>query len=217
MSITKSRLLQIIKEEVEQVREGWGGRGGRYRGGDTTGYRGSYSDTPWYRQGGSGRMSDAEARERGARGYDEPYEKEAPRGPRGGLVHSSVSIYVDPDLAAEMNRNLAEKLDDAARVFIDQTGYDGMAGKLILGKNPTTGFYDVGERWVLSKSDGGYTFTIGAVTGSGASPSDALADAAMQGFEGSDVVLGSLGAGGMGSMEPLDESRWGRLAGVLKD
>lgn len=205
MSITKSRLKQIIKEEVDRANESY--RGGRYRGGDTTGYRGSYYDTPWYRQRGSGRMSDAEAREMGARGYDEPEERDYPRGPRGGLVHSTVTIYTDPEQAGErFNANLGPRLDSAADVFIVKTGYDGMAGNFVIGKNMQTGFNDVGARWVLSKSDGGYTFTTGGTVGNGPTPSAALRDAAQQGFEGSDVVLDQLGGGpSMGG--GLDESR----------
>jgi len=44
--------------------------------------------------------------------------------------------------------------------------------------------------------------------GSGASPSEALRDAAQQGFQGSDVVLGALGGGlvTMGGMDPMDEA-----------
>lgn len=228
MSITKSRLKQIIKEEVARVAEGygssgWGGRGGRYMGGDTTGYKGRYNDTPWYRQGGSGRMSDAEARERGGRGYDEPYEPAGERGPRGGMVHSTVSIYVDPEQAADkFNANLGPRLDKAADVFIGMSGYDGMVGNLIVGKDMQTGFNKIGPRWVLGKGADGYTFTIEGVVGNGATPSAALADAAQQGFEGSDVVLDSLGMGGGmggmgGGMESLDESRWHKLAGILED
>jgi len=217
MSITKSRLKQIIKEEVDRVNEGYGssgygGRGGRYRGGDTTGYKGSYNDTPWYRAGGSGRMSDAEAREMGARGYDEPNEPDYERGPRGGLVHSTVSIYIDPEQAADrFNANLGSRLDKSADVFLGMSGYDGMVGNLIVGKDMQTGFNKIGPRWVLGKGAGGYTFTIEGVVGNGATPSEALADAAQQGFQGSDVVLGALG-GGMGG--GLEESRWRKLAGI---
>lgn len=212
MSITKSRLKQIIKEEVDRANEAFGRRyGGRYRGGDTTGYKGSYYDTPWYRQGGSGRMSDAEAREMGARGYDEPEERDYPRGPRGGMVHSTVTIYTDPEQAGErFNANLGTRLDSSADVFIVKTGYDGMVGNFVTGKNPETGFNDVGARWVLAKSPEGYTFTTGGTVGTGATPSAALRDAAMQGFEGSDVVLDQLG-GGMGN--PMMESRLKRDLG----
>jgi len=197
MSITKSRLQQIIKEEISRVTEGYGssGRGGRYGGGDTTGYKGSYNDTPWYRAGGSGRMSDAEARERGGRGYDEPSEAEGPRGPRGGMVHSTVTIYTDPEQATEkFNANLGPRLNKTADVFIGMSGYDGIVGNLVTGKNPQTGFNNIGSRWVLAKSsDGGYTFRVGTVIGTGGSPSEALIDAAHQGFEGSDVVLSAMG------------------------
>lgn len=224
MSITKTRAKQIIKEEVERVTEAFGyGRrgGGRYRGGDTTGYKGSYYDTPWYRQGGSGRMSDAEARERGGRGYDEPYEPDYPAGPRGGLVHSTVTIYVDPALAAEMNGNLGAKLDSAADLFIKRTGYDGMVGQLILGKN-ASGYYDIGARWTLAKSPEGYTFTIGDVVGRGARPSDAFHDAVAQGFEGSEVLGGGTGGGAPlvtvdGEGGELEEARLHKLAGILTD
>jgi hypothetical protein len=200
MSITKSRLQQIIKEEISRVAEGYGssgpgGRGYRYGGGDTTGYKGSYNDTPWYRAGGSGRMSDAEARERGGRGYDEPSEAEGPRGPRGGMVHSTVTIYTDPEQATDkFNANLGPRLNKTADVFIGMSGYDGIVGNLVTGKNPQTGFNNIGSRWVLAKSsDGGYTFRVGTVIGGGSSPSEALIDAAHQGFEGSDVVLSAMG------------------------
>jgi hypothetical protein len=221
MSITKSRLQQIIKEEVARLTEGYsssapGGRGGRYSGGDMTGYKGSYYNDPLY-SASSGRMSDAEARERGGRGYDEPSEPQGPRGPRGGMVHSTVSIYVDPAQAADkFNANLGARLDKAADVFLGMSGYDGMVGNLIMGKDMETGFNKIGPRWVLAKSPGGYTFTVEGVVGSGATPSEALGDAAMQGFEGGDVILNTLGmsaaSGGMGS---LDESRWNKLAGIL--
>ena len=49
---------------------------------------------------------------------------------------------------------------------------------------------------LLAKSPEGFTFTTGSTVGTGSSPSAALRDAAEQGFEGSDVVLGSLGGGG---------------------
>ena len=229
MSITQSRLKQIIKEELERATEGYsswgrGGRGSRWP--DTTGYRGRYNDTPWYRQGGSGRMSDAEARERGGRGYDEPDERDMGPARRGGTVHSTVTIYTDPVMAADpflaKQGTLGARLDSAAQVFLDQVGYDGMAGKFVLGKNPETGFNDVGARWVLSKSPEGFTFTTGGTVGNGPTPSAALRDAAQQGFEGSDVVLDQLGGSGSlatisGGTEPLDEARWNKLAGIIKD
>ena len=229
MSITKTRAKQIIREELTNLTEGYsswgrGGRGSRWP--DTTGYRGSYRDTPWYRQGGSGRMSDAEARERGGRGYDEPYEPEGPAGPRGGTVHSTVTIYTDPVMAADpffaKQGTLGARLDSAAQVFLGGAGYDGMAGNFITGKNPETGYNNVGARWVLSKGPDGYTFTTGETVGNGPSPSAALRDAAQQGFEGSDVVLDQLGGGGSlatmsGGTEPLDEARWNKLAGIIKD
>ncbi len=203
MNITKSRLQQIIKEEIERADEGygssgWGGRGGRYEGGDTTGYKGRYGGTPWYRQGGSGRMSDAEARERGGRGYDERHEDEGPSRPRGGLVSSSVTIYTDPSMVSKAWRaalgSLGDQLDDHAKTYLGKLGYDGMAGNLIRGNDPTTGYSDVGPRWVLSKSpEGGYTFRVGTVIGTGETPSAALTDAAQQGFEGSEGVLEQLG------------------------
>lgn len=193
----KSDVQRIIKEEIDKVAEGYsssgrGGRGGRYGGWDTRGYRGSSSDTPWYRQGGSGRMSDAEARERGGRGYDEPNERDVPRGPRGGMVHSTVMIDLDP--GAQSRGDLGANLDRSADVFITRTGYDGMVGTFLKGRNPDTGYYNLGEKWTLSKSsDGGYTFKTGGVIGSGATPSEALTDAAQQGFEDSDTVLTQLG------------------------
>ena len=198
MSINKTRAKQIIREEIERVDEAFGrsGRGGRYGGYGTTGYRGGgYYNDPLYSRAGSGRMSDAEARERGGRGYDEPYEPDIPAGPRGGIVHSTVTIYTDPSQASDkFNANLGQRLDDAANVFITMTGYDGMAGNLITGVDPVTRYNRPGDRWVLSKSaDGGYTFKVGAVIGTGDKPSEALADAAQQGFEGSEVVLSALG------------------------
>ena len=227
MSITKSRAKQIIKEEVARVTEGYGssgygGRGGRYMGGDTTGYRGRYDDTPWYRQSGGGRMSDAEAREMGARGYDEPNEPDYGRGPRGGLVHSTVTIYVDPSQASDkFNANLGPRLDSSADVFLGKTGYDGMSGNFVTGRNPETGFNDIGARWVLAKSPEGFTFTTGGTVGTGSSPSAALRDAAEKGFEGSDVVLDAMGGGGLVSMGgeggEISESRLHKLAGILKD
>ena len=191
-------------------------------GGDTTGYRGRYDDTPWYRQSGGGRMSDAEAREMGARGYDEPNEPDYERGPRGGLVHSTVTIYVDPSQASDkFNANLGPRLDSSADVFLGKTGYDGMSGNFVTGRNPQTGFNDIGARWVLAKSPEGYTFTTGGTVGTGSSPSAALRDAAQQGFEGSDVVLGAMGGGGLVSMGgeggEISESRLHKLAGILKD
>ena len=227
MSITKTRAKQIIREELTNLTEGYGssgygGRGGRYMGGDTTGYKGSYNDTPWYRAGGSGRMSDAEAREMGARGYDEPDESNYERGPRGGMVHSTVSIYVDPEQAADkFNANLGPRLDKSADVFLGMSGYDGMVGNLIVGKDMETGFNKIGPRWVLAKGGGGYTFTIEGVVGNGATPSEALADAAQKGFQGSDVVLGALGGVGLVTMGgeggEISESRLHKLAGILKD
>lgn len=222
MSITKSRLQQIIKEEVTRLTEGYGssgpgGRGGRYTGGDMTGYKGGYYNDPLYSSASSSRMSDAEARERGGRGYDEPTERDDARGPRGGMVHSTVSIYVDPAQAADkFNANLGARLDKAADVFLGMSGYDGMTGNLIVGKDMETGFNKIGPRWVLAKSPDGYTFTVGAVVGSGATPSEALGDAAMQGFDGGDVILNNLGMSAMsGGAGSLDESRWNRLAGIL--
>jgi len=226
MSITKSRAKQIIREELTNLTEGYGasGRGGfgyRY-GGGTTGYKSRADDTPWYRQSGGGRMSDAEARERGGRGYDEPNEPDYGSGPRGGIVHSTVSIYVDPTGAADkFNANLGPRLDSAADVFLVKTGYDGMGGNLIVGKDMETGFNKIGPGWVLAKSPEGFTFTTGGTVGTGSSPSAALRDAAEKGFEGADVVLGALGGGGlvaMGSeMGELDESRLHKLAGILAD
>jgi hypothetical protein len=223
MRITKSKLQQIIKEELARLNEGYGssgpgGLGYRYGGGDTTGYKGRYNDTPWYRQGGDGKMSDGEARERGGRGYDEPNEPDYPRRKRGGIVHSTVSIYVDPSMASDkFNANLGPRLDSAADVFIAKSGYDGMAGSLIMGKDMETGYNKIGPRWVLAKSADGFTFKVGDVMGSGATPSAALGDAAMQGFEGADVILNSLGMSAMsGGMGALDESRWNKLAGILE-
>ena len=227
MSITKTRAKQIIREELTNLTEGYGssgpgGRGYRYGGGDTTGNKGGYYNDPLYSSTSSGRMSDAEARERGGRGYDEPYEPEGPRGPRGGLVSSTVSIYVDPEQASDkFNANLGPRLDKSADVFLGMSGYDGMAGNLIMGRDMETGFNRPGPRWVLAKGGGGYTFTVGETVGSGASPSEALRDAAQQGFQGSDVVLGALGGGGLVTMGgeggEISESRLHKLAGILKD
>ena len=224
MSITRSRAKQIIREELTNLTEGYGssGRSGfgyRYGGG---GYKSRYNDTPLYRQSGGGRMSDAEARERGGRGYDEPNEPDYGRGPRGGLVHSTVTIYTDPSQASDkFNANLGPRLDSAADVFISKTGYDGIVGNFVTGRNPQTGFNDIGARWVLAKSPEGFTFTTGGTVGTGSSPSAALRDAAQQGFEGSDVVLGAMGGGGLVSMGgeggEISESRLHKLAGILKD
>jgi len=222
MSITKSRLQQIIKEEVSRAAAGLAeagpsGRGGRYTGGGTTGYRGDAGRGPGYGQERSSGMSDAEARERGGRGYDERSAPHSPRGPRGGTVHSTVSIYVDPAQAADkFNANLGGRLDKAADVLLGMSGYDGMVGNLIMGKDMETGFNTVGPLWVLATAPGGYTFTVEAVVGSGSTPSEALGDAAMQGFEGGDVILNTLGmSAARDGMGTLDESRWNRLAGIL--
>jgi len=207
---------EMMESEMEPVDEAFGrsGRGGRY---------GGYYNNPLYSRGGSGRMSDAEARERGGRGYDEPYERDAPRGPRGGLVSSTVTIYTDPSGATDkFNANLGSRLDKAADVFLGMSGYDGMSGNLVVGTDPVGGYNKPGDRWVLAKAaDGGYTFTVGETVGNGASPSEALRDAAEQGFQGSDVVLGALGGGGLVTMGgeggEISESRLHKLAGILKD
>jgi hypothetical protein len=207
---------EMMESEAEPVDEAFGrsGRGGRY---------GGYYNNPLYSRVGSGRMSDAEARERGGRGYDEPYERDAPRGPRGGLVSSTVTIYTDPSGAADkFNANLGSRLDKAADVFLGMSGYDGMSGNLVVGTDPVGGYNKPGDRWVLAKAaDGGYTFTVGETVGNGASPSEALRDAAEQGFQGSDVVLLALGGGGLVTMGgeggEISESRLHKLAGILKD
>jgi len=227
MSITKTRAKQIIREELTNLTEGYGssgprGLGYRYGGGDTTGNKGGYYNDPLYSSTSSGRMSDAEARERGGRGYDEPYEPQGPLGPRGGLVSSTVSIYVAPEQATDkFNANLGPRLDKSADVFLGMSGYDGMVGNLVLGRDMETGYNRPGPRWVLAKGKGGYTFTVGETVGSGASPSEALRDAAQQGFQGSDVVLGALGGGGLVTMGgeggEISESRLHKLAGILKD
>jgi len=180
MSITKSRLQQIIKEEVARatgLNEAYGRRG---LGGSGFG-GGGYS---------SSRMSDRDARSMGARGYDEP----ADRGPRqraAGSVHSTVHLYIGSDQEPMLRAALA-RFDNSLILLFNQ-GYDSVTGGLIDSMDPATGYYSQGPKWSLEKMGDQFSFTVTGVTGTGDTPTEALADAAAQGgWPGSSLVLNAL-------------------------
>jgi hypothetical protein len=205
MGITKSRLNQIIKEEVSRVNEMR--RGG---GEDWTQFldpRGLKRQMPEPSMstlmgvGQSGRMSDKEAQELGARGHDEPYEPDIPAGRRRGSVHATVSIYLDPDDAAKLNKDLARQFDMMAHTYLDTVGYDSISGNFAREFDKKRQSNIPGDPWTLSRAaDGTFRLRTGTVIGTGETASEALADAAQQGFDGSPqgikdsgVVLSSLG------------------------
>jgi len=179
MGITKGRLQQIIKEEVARatgLNEAYGRRGyggyGRY---------GGYS---------SSRMSDSEARSMGARGYDEPADR-GPRHKASGGVHSTVHLYIGEDQEPMLRAALA-RFDSSLILLLDQ-GYDSVAGGLIDSMDPVSGYYKQGPKWRLAKEGDQFTFTVTGVTGTGATPTEALADAASQGgWPGSSLILAAL-------------------------
>jgi hypothetical protein len=144
-------------------------------------------------------MSDSEARFRGGRGYDEPRER-GPRHVASGGVHSAVNLFVGKTQGKQLLDALSRLDSDAMGSF--KRGYDSVVSAVIGDMDPATGYYMQGPRYRISTDADGYTFTVGAVVGKGATPTEALRDAASQGFEGSDVILAA-----MDGVAPLGEGR----------